>query len=68
LKRFHHPEVAARHVISMTRDYTGDVAHSVAKCQCGWLNRVKLPMYRDQDTAIEQHWQHVIDAFEGMPS
>lgn len=68
MKRFDHPEVLARHVIAMTRDYIGDVAHGVAKCQCGWINRVKLPQYREQDAAIEQHWQHVIDAFEGVPS
>lgn len=54
------------HVVHMTVDGPGPAQpyltqpYSVARCDCGWESRVPWSdHYREQDDAIEAHWQAV---------
>lgn len=57
-----HPAVAGMHLVSMTRNCAGSEVHSVATCQCGWVSRVEISDFADQDRAVDDHWREVISA------
>lgn len=60
-----HPAVWKSHLVRMTRDYPDDIPYSVATCECGWQNRVKvnrLKSVKEQDASVHTHWHEVIKA------
>ena len=57
-----HPAVAGMHLVSMTRDCAGSEVYSVATCQCGWVSRIEIADFAEQDRAVDGHWRDVIAA------
>jgi hypothetical protein len=67
-----HPAVWRSHVVRMTRDCADGATFSVATCECGWTNRIKIERggagYVDQDDAVNAHWLATIAAAEKSPA